>query len=155
MQWSKVIPVVLWPQRKPVICIVVSSSHGLSSRFHRSGPECSFTPLFVLWSVLALSRGFLCSYLWQEMHIIKVSEALISPLGFRLVEWERTLSWSNTGMQRDKHTLVRTKQRQEGMTDTHTGRLRRDSNWDSGPLAPAHASVQTGVNLWPFDEESA
>lgn len=54
------IPVVLWLQSKPIICSAVSSSLGLSGRFHRSGPECSFTPLFVLWSVLALRGEFLC-----------------------------------------------------------------------------------------------
>lgn len=34
-------------------------SLGWSGRLHRSGLEC-FTPLFVLWSVLALSAEFLC-----------------------------------------------------------------------------------------------
>lgn len=71
------------------------------------------------------------------MHIIKVSQALTPPLGFGLVEWKRTLSWSNTGLQRDKHTLVHTKQRQ-GAWKTHTQAGSGGTLTETAALWPLH-----------------
>lgn len=128
----------------------VSSSHGLSGRFHRTFTEVQFTPLFVLWSVLALSREFLC-YLFMTgnaHHKRLVSTYLRWELG--LVEWKRTLSRSHTDLQIDTHALAQqSKGRNTNQTHIQAGsRGTLTETVAPGPCTRVGACGGQSVTLW-------
>lgn len=111
----------------------------MSGRFHRSGPQCACSPLFVLWGMLALSREFLrFVFMTGNAHHKSLVSAYISA-GNWLVGWKTTLSRSHTDLQGHKHTCTQGEDRNTH-TNTHThttDRLQRDSNQESGPW-PLH-----------------
>lgn len=127
------------------------SSCSVSCRFLRSGLQCACPPLFVLWAVLALSREFLrFVFMTGNAHHKSLISAYISA-GNWLVGWKTTLSRSHKTC-KDINILVYSKRRLK-CTHTHTHHRQAPEGLEprERPLAPAHASVQAQVNVWPFD----
>lgn len=98
----------------------------------------------VLWTVLALSGEFLCLlFMTGNAH----HKSLVSTL-FSTGNRSRGVAEGRCRdpAQTDKQALVRAERRQKGMTETRS-RAPEGLQPRQRPLAPAHASPQTGVSL--------
>lgn len=128
-------------ERKAASCGADGSDRGgVSAGFHSRDPQRTFN--LVLWSVLALSGEFLCFlFMTGNAHHKSLVSALFSTGNCGMAEGR-----CRDPAQTDKQALVRAERRQKGTTETRS-RAPEGLRPRRRPLAPAHASLQTGVSL--------